>query len=695
MWPAEIDWREIADRLPGALLIVNLDGNLVEANERGRALLGVQGSVQGISLSSRLTETEDAFRRYLRICGGSFQPMPGRITVKQADGDPVRHAVSGARVNIEASGGSGGLIVLWSSESVGTSAHARFATLNATINQLTQEVRARRQAEALLEAEKHVLEMIVHGEPIAMALEQFALTVEEHTTGMLVSILLVDDAGRLRHAAAPNLPARYVEAIDGTSIGPMVGSCGTAAVKNKTVIVTDIVTDPRWEDYRDIALQAGLRSCWSAPIRGSDGSVLGTLALYYRSTRVPSESELRLIENSALIAGICIEHYRTQKNLVGMLAREHEERERAEAESRAKDHFLAILSHELRNPLAAAANAAYALEALGDSDQRQSELQGIIVSSTSMLKRILDDLLDLSRLNTGKLGLQIAPLDFAEMMNELVSTFRTTYADRELSFSCSSDSLWVDGDRARLQQIVSNLLGNALKYSEETDGIWVELSGDRHEICLSIRDAGRGIDATLLPNIFTAFVQSDESLDRADSGLGLGLALVRQFAEMHKGSISAHSEGLGLGSEFVLRLPRRSTPEIAQSEKDNITVPRSCRVLVVEDNAEARVGLCRLLERWGHNVTPAADGEEGLNLMRENPPEVALVDIGLPGISGYEVARAVRSESALANVRLIALTGYGQEKDRELTTEVGFERHLVKPVNLADLTEIFGARIRP
>ncbi len=164
---------------------------------------------------------------------------------------------------------------------------------------------------------------------------------------------------------------------------------------------------------------------------------------------------------------------------------------------------------------------------------------------------------------------------------------------------------------------------------------------------------------------------------------------------MHGGSVAAHSEGSGLGSEFVLRLPCSECPAEEQSaDQDKVVAPRACRVLVVEDNAEARVGLCRLLERWGHQVTPAADGEEGLKLMLENPPEVALVDIGLPGINGYDVARAVRSEPALAKVRLIALTGYGQEKDRELTTEVGFDKHLVKPVDLADLTEIFGARVR-
>ena len=695
MLPAEPDWWKVAGRLPGALLLVDLDGNLVKVNERGRVLLGLEGDVQGLPLSTRVTENEDVLRQYLRLCGGSLQPMPGRITVKQAHGAAVRLAVSGARVELDASGSSGGFIVLWSSESGGTTAHARFATLNRTIDQLTQEVRARRQAEALLETEKNMLKMIVNGEPINAALEQFALAVEEHTAGMLVSILFVDEAGRLSHAAAPSLPDRYVEAIDGLLTGPSVGSCGTAAYTRETVVVTDIATDPRWTEYRDIALLDGLRACWSTPVRGSDGGVLGTLALYYRSARAPSEAELRLIENSALIAGITIEHYRTHKNLAAMLAREHEQREQAEAESRAKDHFLAILSHELRNPLAAAANAAYALEALDETDSHQTELQGIIINSTGMLKRILDDLLDLSRLNTGKLGLQVAPLNFVEMMNELVAIFRSTFAHRKLNFTCNINELWVDGDRARLQQTVNNLLGNALKYSEDSDEIAVTLSRDEHELCLSVRDTGLGIDASLLPRIFTAFVQSDESLDRTDSGLGLGLALVHQFAEMHGGSVTAYSEGPGRGSEFVLRLPCSTSPaEDVPDVQLRVEVPRSCRVLVVEDNAEARVGLCRLLTRWGHRVTPAADGEECLKLMRESPPDVALVDIGLPGISGYDVARAVRSEPALAGIVLIALTGYGQEKDRDMTTEVGFDKHLVKPVDLADLTEIFGARVR-
>lgn len=673
-------------------MLLDLDGNLVEANTRARSLLGVQGEIQGMALSSRLSDDDEAFDRYLRICGSSLQPMPGRLLVPQPDGDPVRYAVFGARVDTDAGDRTGGRIVLWSSESAGSSAHTRFAALNVTINQLTQEVRARRQAEALLEAEKKVLEMIVNGEPLDAALSELALAVEEHTAGMLVSILVLDESGRLRHGASPSLPDSFIRAIDDVSNMPLAGFDEVVAGSGETLVVTDIATDALWRDHRDIALQDGLRACSSIPIQGSDGSELGTLVLYCRSARAPTEAELRLMENSALIAGIIIEHFRTQKNLAVMLVREHEERERAEAASRAKDHFLAILSHELRNPLSAAANAAYALEALDEPDPRRAELQGIIVNSTGMLKRILDDLLDLGRLNTGKLGLKLAPLEFTALIKELVTTFRTTYPDRTLNFIGDNDRLWVEGDRARLQQAVHNLVGNALKYSEETDAITISLSGDEHDLHLSVRDDGRGIDADLLPEIFTAFVQSDESLDRTDSGLGLGLALVRQFADMHGGSVSAYSEGPGMGSEFVLRIPRIAAPDKAGHEESAPKAEaRSFHILVVEDNAEARVGLCRLLERWGHRVTPAANGEEGLKLMRENLPEVALVDIGLPDISGYDLARSVRRDPVLATVNLIALTGYGQEKDRQLTSEVGFDRHLVKPVDLADLKEIFGA----
>ncbi|NND91625.1 MAG: response regulator [Granulosicoccus sp.] len=691
MSPAETDFWKIANRLPGALLLVDLDGQLVAANKHGRTLLEVDGDMQGISLFAKSSSPDDALRRYLGICAGSYQPMPGRITIQRNNGEMVQYAVSGSRVDMDSLERAGGHIVLWAAEPSANSARARFTTLNTTIDQLTREIRSRRQAEALLEAEKRILEMIVNGKPLEAALEVLALVVEEHTDGMLMSILLLDKENRLRHAAAPNLSHRYIDAIDGVHIGPLVGSCGTAAWTKETVVAADIATDSRWNDFREIALQEGLQACWSTPILGSDGGVQGTLALYYRAQREPTESELRLIENSALIAGITIERYRTLENLSIMYQQEHEQRERAEAESRAKDHFLAILSHELRNPLSAAVNAAYALEEIDEHDHQRSELQSIIVNNTGMLKRILDDLLDLTRLNTGKLSLQMAPLNLSSMMSELVTSFQVSAPHRKLRYSCVQDDLWVDGDQARLQQTVHNLLGNAVKYSEDADEITVELSGDDQELCLSVRDSGRGIDASLLPEIFTPFVQSEESLGRVDSGLGLGLALVRQFAEMHGGSISAHSEGVGHGSEFKLRLPRGRAVQKSETEHRKKAEPaRACKVMVVEDNAGARHGLCRLLERWGHSVSSAADGEEALAMMRDDRPEVALVDIGLPGISGYDIARTVRAEPALASIKLIALTGYGQEKDREMTAEVGFDRHLVKPVERADLLDIFG-----
>lgn len=691
MLPADLDGWQIAELLPGAVLLVDLDGRLAGANGRGRKILGASsGEIRGRPLTQWIEESEADLAEFLRRCARGRQLLPGSLTVRTNGGGTKRVQVSGARAG-ELDDDTV-LVMLWAGGPDAAASVQRFSTLNETIEQLKREVLARRRAEALLEAEKRVLAMIANGVPLEEALLGLARSVEDNTAGMFVSLLLLDDEGRLRHAASPSLPDRYSEAIDGVAIGPNVGSCGTAAYLGETVIVSDIDNDPRWADFREVALRDGLRACWSTPVRSSAGEVLGTLALYYRSVREPTPPEIQLIENSAHIASIAIESHRSKQQLTEMLEREHAELERVEAENRAKDQFLAMLSHELRNPLGAVANAAYALDALGGTDDERARLQAIVLSESQMLKRILDDLLDLSRLSAGKLALTREPVEIGGLLDELLNSIRISHADREISFEKRTEAAWVDGDRARLVQSVQNLVDNALKYSDPDKPIEIELTADEDEVNVSVSDSGTGIDPAILPSVFEPFVQSDVSLARSKSGLGLGLALVRRFAELHGGAVAAHSEGHGKGSRFVLTLPRASAPATSVAARSDAipSTGTSRRVLVVEDNAGAREGLCRLLQIWGHQVSAAADGEEALRLVKENPPEVALVDIGLPVLDGYELARAIRNDPSASDVQLVALTGYGQQKDRERTAAAGFEQHLVKPVDLDDLTRIFG-----
>jgi signal transduction histidine kinase/CheY-like chemotaxis protein len=506
---------------------------------------------------------------------------------------------------------------------------------------------------------------------------------------MLASILLVDPDGlHLRHGAAPSLPAAYTQAIDGMAIGPDAGPCGAAAYRCATVIVADIARDPTWQPYRDLALPHGLRACWSTPIVAGDGTVLGTFALYYREPRVPDGRDLRLIETAAHIARVAIERQRADTERATLFARAEGARAEAEAANRAKDHFLAVLSHELRNPLAAIANAVASLDRIGLQRPDAVRLREIVRRQVQHLRRLLDDLLDVTRLAYGKLDLRREPLDLREVVSRCVEGLESSgrLAGHPVTIVPGPESVPVEGDRVRLEQIVGNLLDNAAKYSPEGRSITVAVGRAEGQAVLRVRDAGIGLEPGALERIFEPFAQLR---GQPGGGLGLGLALARGLVRQHGGSIVARSEGEGRGSEFEVRLPL--APEAAGRRAVSAAgpAPRRRRIVVVEDLADARATLTTLLELLGHEVQAAADGERAVEMILAMRPDVALVDVGLPGIDGHEVARRVRAAVGGA-VYLVALTGYGQPYDRERAHQAGFDRHMVKPVDAAELERALG-----
>lgn len=684
MWPSDLGLADVAELLPGAALVVELDSRIVAATSRATKLMGCE---IGQPLTACIAEHAEAFGAYLRQCAGCRNSLPGAIILSGDDGENRRIAVTGTRLP-----GDTVRIFLHCDEATLAVAHNRFRVLNEKIQELSLEIGARRRAEAMLEAQKEVLANVVGGVGLKEALTGFARSLESHGSGMCISVLLLDHEQRLRHAAAPSLSERYCRAIDGTKIGPSVGSCGTAAYKREVVVASDIATDPRWKDFRELALSEGLRASWSAPILGASGAVLGTIAIYYRSVHAPSRTELRMIQNCAHIASLTIDRYQSQQALESLLATEQQLREEAEEQSKAKDHFLAVLSHELRNPLGALANAAMVLEAMGDVDEERASFQKVIIAEIQVLRRILDDLLDLSRLAAGKTKLKLERLDTDEMLRTVAEAFRLAVTDRELTVELPEDLPAIEGDRARLEQVLNNLLENARKYSNAGDRIELraETSGD--QLRIRVRDTGIGIDPKLLPRMFEPFVQLDESLDRAGSGLGLGLALVREFTERHGGTVTASSDGNGQGSEFTVSLPVKSTTPAQESPRqEQSPVETKFRVLVVEDNTAAREGLCKLLQIWGHDATGAVDGEQALEYVHSNPPDIALVDIGLPRMNGYELASAIREHETDGRILLVALTGYGQPQDRARSLEAGFDKHMVKPLDSKELQALLAA----
>ncbi|MDB5760529.1 MAG: hybrid sensor histidine kinase/response regulator [Burkholderia sp.] len=363
------------------------------------------------------------------------------------------------------------------------------------------------------------------------------------------------------------------------------------------------------------------------------------------------------------------------------LEQEKREREAAVLQNKAKDEFLAMLGHELRNPLSAISSAATLIGMDGVTPESAQRARQIIGRQCQHLSHIVDDLLDLGRVMSGKILLERKRFDLSALLGACMDTLNATGRTRGYTVRLDSAPAWVDADPTRVEQIIINLLDNAFKYTAPGGVIDIVAGVDGHDTVLEVRDSGVGISAELLPHVFDVFVQGESSLDRAQGGMGIGLALVQQLVGLHDGSIAAFSDGAGLGSRFVLRLPQAraevAAPKAAASAD---TLKADCCALIVEDNEDGREMMVMLLDSFGTRVLQAADGPAGLAAARAHRPDIALVDIGLPGMDGYEVARQLRADPATRGMRLVALTGYGLPEDQQRALQAGFDLHLVKPV---------------
>ncbi|MRG91138.1 CheR family methyltransferase [Polyangium spumosum] len=395
---------------------------------------------------------------------------------------------------------------------------------------------------------------------------------------------------------------------------------------------------------------------------------------------------------------------RGERTIVSML--DITERKRAEEAlreaDRRKDEFLATLAHELRNPLAPISNAVEILKRLGPEEPSLTNARDMIARQVAHMVRLVDDLLDVSRITLGKVQLQKAPIEVGAVVRQALETSGPLLAARrhELQRILPSEPIRVDGDLTRLGQVVSNLLNNAAKYTDEggTVRLVVERDpGDPRFVLIRVRDTGRGIDPAALPHLFDLFYQVDRNLDRSEGGLGIGLSLVRTLIQMHGGTVHAYSQGRGTGSEFVVRLPSlRETTKAEVEEKEAMaeSATAGTRVLVVDDNVDAAESMAMVLEFDGHEVHTAHDGQAAVEMALRERPEVILLDIGLPGLNGYEACRAMR-KAGLTDALIVAMTGYGQDEDRRLSHEAGFDAHEVKPLNLEVVRRLVEQRSRP
>jgi PAS domain S-box-containing protein len=503
------------------------------------------------------------------------------------------------------------------------------------------------------------------------------------------SILLFDDDGVMRFKAWKGLSADYRAAVDGHS----PWSAGTR--DPAPVLVTDVLTDPGVAALREVIAAEGIRSLGFFPL-AYQGRLLGKFMIYYDAAHAFSEDELRLAATVAHHVAFGLARVRADAIIQGRLGRERLAREgadaaRAEAEraSQAKDEFLAMLAHELRNPLGVILNAIGVLEQAENIDGGSLRARAAIRRQTEHLAHLLDDLLDVARITSGRIELAHDRIDLRTVVDVAVDAQRPRLEAKrqQVSLTLSDEPVAVTGDSIRLQQVLGNLLNNAEKYTLAGGSIWVGLDVDGDEAVLRVGDNGSGIPPDQLESIFDLFAQANPTLARTEGGLGIGLTLVKRIVELHGGSVRALSDGPDKGSVFEVRLPLAGPEPVTTLVAEAPATGKPRRVLVIEDHDDGREMLVTILRMQGHDVLEAATGQQGIELAAQHSPAAVLVDIGLPDVDGYQVAQQLRHKLG-RSVLLVALTGYGQAKDRARSDEAGFDVHLVKPVDPPTLAEV-------
>jgi PAS domain S-box-containing protein len=441
-----------------------------------------------------------------------------------------------------------------------------------------------------------------------------------------------------------------------------------------------IVQGARDEEHLRLLRELGLKSYMCVPLKGR-GKLLGVVSFVSaESGQRYTNTDLSFAEELARRAATAIENAKLYAEL-------------READRR-KDEFLAMLAHELRNPLAPIRNALHIMQQPGADAAVGQQLRDMAKRQVQHLARLLDDLLDVSRISRGKIELRREPVDVAVLVNRSAEAVRPLYEERhhQLTVSLPLEPLRVEGDPTRLEQVLTNLLNNAAKYTDPGGKVWLTAERADGEAVIRVRDTGIGIEPVMLPRIFDLFVQADRRLERSQAGLGIGLTLVKKLVELHGGRVEVSSPGPAKGSEFVVRLPTLSEPPptnaVQAAAGEDATLPRR-RVVVADDNRDAADSLAMLLRLAGQNVRLAYDGPSALAEARAFRPDVVFLDIGMPGMDGYEVAMRLREVPELESTVVVAVTGWGQAEDRRRSLEAGFDGHMVKPAEPSALRQFF------
>jgi PAS domain S-box-containing protein len=562
------------------------------------------------------------------------------------------------------------------------------------------DISDRIRIEAREAARAETLYLMVQNAPLGAVLESIVLGVEKQNPETLCSILLLDDSrSRVQLGAAPSLPRFYNEAIHNAPIGPKAGSCGTAAWRRERVIVDDIRSDPLWEDYREIATQAGLGSCWSEPIKSASDEVLGTFAIYHRTPHRPTSTDIDTITAVANLAALAIERANDRRHLLTLNAGLEQEvtrrtgelnkaKEDAEAASRAKSDFVSNMSHEIRTPMHSIIGLTHLVRATRLSVQQQDYLEKIDQAARHLLT-IVDHILDFSRIEAGKTEPDLTDFSIAAALDSVVSQMTEVARQKGLTLILSSDPdipRLLHGDPVWLQQILINLIGNAIKFSDHgtvsLSATRLATASDGCIIRFQVRDQGIGLDEQQISRIFQPFQQADSSTTRQYGGTGLGLAISRKLVELAGGTIGVTSQP-GEGACFHFTLPFAE----AKGEQDSQNPPPAearsiagLSILVVDDNPVNQTVTRELLERAGASVEVAGDGQRALEILADRDFDCVLMDIQMPVLDGFETTRRIRADKRLATQVVVAMTANAASEDRRRCMDAGMDGFITKPI---------------
>jgi PAS domain S-box-containing protein len=636
----DICFRALFDLLPEPMLLVNLEGRIHEINVALAQRLHRVMLAPGTELRELATDPP-AIDDYLRRCARSGQLLPGSVSLRDTGGAMVKYQAAGAAFRFAGSSQASAILLRLMPTS---DERSGFIALNQKIRELNNEIRSRQRSEIALQIEKQTLK-------VTLASIADAVIVTDADGGItFLNSMAEEMVGHDLKQACGRTLFEVCRIVNESTLAP----AEDPVQKLRRTGIVGVLPDQAAVIRRDGTV---LPIDHSAAAVRLEGKIIGTVYTF-RDISAGRQYEQALVE-----AG------------------------------RRKDEFLAMLAHELRNPLAAIGNAAELLSRMSIDDRASMAVVGMIKRQGEQLTRIVDDLLDVSRITQGRVQLRSRPVDLSLVITQAAETVEAQLRQKKhklsVTASTSSEPLYVNGDLMRLVQSVANVLANAAKYTQPGGEISVHTRGDEGSTFIEISDSGAGISPELLPRIFDLFVQSEQTLDRSQGGLGIGLAVVKRLIEMHKGEVTARSDGLGQGSTFVIRLPRIDRPETVEIEAVPSKSERR-RVLIVDDNADAADSLAMLLQIQGHETHVAYSGEDALASVEAFRPDIGLLDIGLPRMDGYELSSRLRAMPQLSGLRLIALTGYGQAADRQRARAVGFEGHLVKPVGLSELERALG-----